>query len=529
MFKYTDERSETWQDTENARVWSHFNVTYGGHDAAVSGMDTENKTITLSGNMYSSSVSSPIEYYYFNIPQELDIPGEYYIDVKEKLLYYYPETDIVSAVLTDGTDALIRFENCCNITADGVVFVGGRENTVEISECNNVTLKNCNIFGSGMNGAVITGGTNCGIENCEIAYIGGDAVKLSGGDIYTLTHANHYVKNSRIHDFSLRKKSYTSAVTTSGCGHVIKNNKIYNAPHTGLFVRSSDTEIAGNSFNNLTYDAKDMGCIYSVDTYTRRGISIHGNYFENIRNKYSDKYGLVKCVYMDNFTSGWEIYNNIFKNCDQGIHANSGRENVVRDNIFISVDLPLGMYNLAKSAFITSPLYQTNFAPVSSGLWRAKYKGIDEITTINPGYPNNTAVYGNVIADAKTNSLAFDAYMSLSDSATVSSDKVRDGKICDYAFCAKHIKIGADDINADMTVIDGLIPFCGEMHMAEKESKEVSVKINGTYSEPESIMSSNETVVRVNGKTITAVNCGIADITVNCGGFTDTVRVNVLK
>lgn len=527
VFEYADERAETWQSFENARIWSHFDVTYGGYDTEISDVDTENKTVTLSGNMYSSNVSKPIEYYYFNIPEELDMPGEYYIDEERKLLYYYPETDISRAVLTDGTNALLRFENCNNITINGITFEGGRGNGIEISECNNVTVKNCKISGSGMNGITVTGGIGCGIENSEIAYTDGDAVKISGGDIYTLTRANHYVKNCRIHDFSLRKKSYTSAVTTAGCGHKIIGNNIYNAPHTGLFIRSCNTEIAENSFKNLTYDAQDMGCIYSVDTYTRRGISIHDNYFENIRNKYSDKTGLVKCIYMDNFTSGWEIYNNVFRNCDQGIHANGGRENTVRDNLFISVDLPLGMYNLSNATFISPLLYQANFAPVSSVLWKTNYRGIDEITEIYPGYPNNTSAYGNVIADAKTNSLAYDAYMSLSDSATVSADKVQDGKIYDYDFCVKYVKNIADKVNTERMEIDGLVPFCGELHMTTGETKDVYVK-NGTEKfEPQVISSSNETVIRTDGKAITAVNCGVADITVKYGDFTDVIRIAV--
>lgn len=528
-FEYTDEKPSTWKNAENARIWSHFNITYGGHDAPAASIDTTEKTVTLAGTMYSANVSKPIDYYWYNVLDELDAPGEYYIDTANNKLYYYPDGDISRAVLTDTTDALLRLENCGNIIIDGIMFDGGRGNALEITECDNITVKNCKIFGNGMNGVTVTGGAYCTVENSEIAYIDGDAVKLGGGDIYTLTGANHSVKNCDIHDFSLRKKSYTSAVTTSGCGHVIKNNKIYNAPHTGLFIRSCNTEIAENSFKNLTFDAQDMGCIYSVDTYARRGISIHDNYFENIRNKYSDKSGLVKCVYMDNFTSGWEVYGNVFKNCDQGIHANGGRENTVHDNLFISVDYPLGMYNLKNSTHISPLLYQTKFVPVSSNLWKSNYKGIDEITEINPGYPNNTSVYGNVIADAKTNSLAYDAYMTLSDSATLSADKVRDGKIYDYDFCDKYVKINADKINTDMIVVEGLAPFCGEMHMTSGENKEVSVKTDGAYAEPESVVSSNETVVRTNGKTITAVNAGIADITVNCGGFTDSFRVKVMK
>lgn len=528
IFQYADERSETWRNYKNARIWSHFDVTYGGHDAEISNINMADKTVALSGNMYSTNISSPIEYYYYNIPEELDAPGEYYIDKENKLLYYYPNSDISRAILTDGTDALLRFENCRNIIINGITFDGGLGNGIEINGCDNVTVKNCEVSGSGMNGIVISGGMNCGVKNSAVHHTDGDAVKLSGGDIYTLTRANHYVDGCDIHDFSLRKKSYTSAVTTAGCGHAIKNNRIYNAPHTGLFIRSSETEIASNSFKNLTYDAMDMGCIYSVDTYTRRGISIHDNYFEGIRNRYGDKSGLVKCIYMDNYTSGWEIYNNVFRDCDQGIHANGGRENTVRDNLFVSVDYPLGMYNLLNS-FLKPPMYQTNLSPVSSGLWTARYKGINEITETYPGYPYGTSVYGNVIAGGKVNSVSLDAYMFIEDSEIISAEKIKNGKIQDYDFCNRYVRNIADNINEDSVVIDGLIPFCGELRMTKGENKAVAVRIDGKYAEPALITSSNEIVVRASNGNISAVNPGIADITVKYGDYTETIRVTVKK
>ena len=525
-FKYTDNRADGWKNLENARIWSHFGVTYGGHDVPVSGINVTDKTVSASGAMYSTGIKNPIEYYIYNLPEELDSPGEYYIDEAGGHLYYYPESEEdFRAVLTDGSSALLRFENCSDIIIDGLSLEGGRGNGIEISDCENVTVRRCEVSGQGMNGVVITDGSDCGIENSEIHHTDGDAVKLYGGDMYTLSESGHYVTECDIHDFSLRKKSYTSAVTTSGCGMEISGNRIYNAPHTGLFLRSCETDISKNRFEKLTYDAEDMGAIYSVDTYIRRGVRVHDNYFEGIRNRYKSGIGLVKCIYMDNFTSGWEIKNNVFYDCDQGIHANGGRENTVEDNLFISADLPLGMYNLSQSAYITAPLYQSMLGPLGSRVWKNHYKGIDEFAVLYPKQPYGTSVGGNVIAGAKKNNLQFDGFMNISDSATLSADSISDGLICDYGFCEKNVKHIADNVAADRITADGLIPFCGEMHIKKGETKEIAVMLGGKIYPVDSIEASNETRLRIEASKITAVNCGTVKLTVKCGDFSKTITV----
>lgn len=48
-FKYTDNHADEWKNLENARIWSHFGVTYGGHDVPVSGINITDKTVSASG------------------------------------------------------------------------------------------------------------------------------------------------------------------------------------------------------------------------------------------------------------------------------------------------------------------------------------------------------------------------------------------------------------------------------------------------------------------------------------------------
>lgn len=45
------------------------------------------------------------------------------------------------------------------------------------------------------------------------------------------------------------------------------------------------------------------------------------------------------------------------------------------------------------------PYYQSNLAPIHSDLWKNTFEDIDEFVTVNKGYPNNSKVIDNVIAN----------------------------------------------------------------------------------------------------------------------------------
>ena len=526
-FKYNDNRIESWRNIDNVRIWGFFGVDYGGHDVEIKSLNTADKIIETNGTIYNVPQKA-FDYYYSNVLEELDCPGEYYIDTQNEKLYYYPDSDFETSrfVLSSMTEPLIRLEKCKDINIDGISLEGGRGNGIEVSGSINVCLKNMKINGFGMNGAEISGGASCGMDNCEISYTGGDAVKLYGGDIYTLSPAGHYVRNCDIHDFSKRKTSYTSAVTTAGDGFEISGNKIHSAPHTGLFLRSSDTEIHDNKFSDLTYNAKDMGAVYSVDTYTRRGVNIYNNTFDNIKNKYNAGTGLVKCIYLDNFTSGWNIHNNIFRNSDEGIHMNGGRENNIENNIFINTKFPLGIYNLVSATFTSAPYYQSILSPVNSKLWTEKFVGINEFTAVNKGYPNNSFIGINTIAGAERLQIDDKAYMTVSENNIIGSDYVtNNGRISSLVKYEKYIKPFENGILSDGVIIGNVSPLLAEVYIPKGESREVLVRTDGEMKIPDKITSSNEIRVSVKNNTVYAVNGGAADINVYYGDEVYTVNV----
>ena len=177
----------------------------------VSSFDNENRRLYLREGAVMKYYTSP--YFRFEyIPEELDAPGEYYIDREDGILYFYPpENTDKNAVLTltmpthstlnTSVNSLIRLDGCRNIIFENLTFKGSR-------------------------GSAVTGNDNHGISfiNCDINSFGAHGIRLDASDKITL-------RNNRIHDVGQNGIEFTR------CGNYDKiipnynlvcNNDIYN-------------------------------------------------------------------------------------------------------------------------------------------------------------------------------------------------------------------------------------------------------------------------------------------------------------
>ena len=389
---------KTWQEPEKAWIFGYFMFNWADMTTPVLSMDFDNATVTP--KYYSSyGYKNDGEYYFFNVLEELDAEGEYYIDRDNMLLYVYPpeESKDADALMSVSTDVLITGENVSNVTFEGIQFKGVRNNVINLTGDNN-TFKDCKVMNS-YGWAIGITGTNNLVYGCEIAYMGKGGVMLTGGDRATLTPGNNVIENCYIHHFEEIYRTYQQGAFVVGCGNKIIHNEIAYAPHCVLSYSGNDHLIAYNYIHDVVYESSDAGALYVGGDLTSFGTEIRYNLFENIGGT-EGKY--PKAIYFDDGMSGGTIYGNIVVNCSgNAINLGGGRSIMVKNNLVISDNSPLfyddRFYYEGWAAHNAPALIGTlDRVPYTSDLWKERFPALASVSRdfddyLSPDFAANPA------------------------------------------------------------------------------------------------------------------------------------------
>ena len=341
-FTYDGSRPDRWTDLD--AVWVHGYWTWDWSDQylKVAKLDRKKREITPEEPHHGYGYTKNQRYYFLNILEELDSPGEWYLDITDGIVYFWPpsalsEGDISLSILED---AMISLEETSNITFQGIVFECSRGTAVRIKGGSNNTIAGCTFRNIGQTVVNITGGSENGVISCDIYDVAGGGIDLHGGDRKTLTAAGHYAVNNHIHDFGIRLKTYQPAVQTTGVGNRIAHNLIHDAPHCGIFLMTSrmgnEHIIEYNELHSLAKETGDVGAIYLCGRdFTMRGNIVRYNYLHHLKGP-----GLhgVMAIYLDDFTSGTYVYGNICYKASRAILLGGGRDNIFENNVFVECD-----------------------------------------------------------------------------------------------------------------------------------------------------------------------------------------------
>ena len=92
IIEYEANRIERWKNAEEPWIFGYFHYGFADDAVPVIKVDAEKKLITTGLPSYYgfSAGESFNEFYGFNLLEEIDLPGEYFVDKKHKLIYFYP-------------------------------------------------------------------------------------------------------------------------------------------------------------------------------------------------------------------------------------------------------------------------------------------------------------------------------------------------------------------------------------------------------------------------------------------------------
>jgi len=382
-FEYNDPRVEKWLGAKDIWLDGIFARDWAWSLNKLNKIDTVNKTISL---LYKEKYDLKADGAFFfacNLLEEIDVPGEYYIDRTTGKLYFYPPLDFNPKKsilqLTDLPDDMIQFKGVSHITFKHIAFKLGRGRAVNIEECNDIAFLSCEFSNQGM-GALAVKGNNVVIDHCQIYGIGSTAISLDGGDTETLTKSNNVVQYCQIHDWAYYNRVYTPAIALAGVGNSVIKNKLFDAPHGAITISGNDHLIEGNEIHDILYEFKDFGAIYGFlgANQLMRGQVIRGNYFHDIG--LLDKH--VHGVYADEGTAGWLVDHNLFYKIGNpgnqviAVFTNTGSQIVVQNNIFLDCSETFEM------SFHFTTWGKKRYADYFAKQWKEKYSKEGSIPSV---------------------------------------------------------------------------------------------------------------------------------------------------
>ena len=425
-FTYSGDRPKRW--TAATDIWVHGYWTYDWADTweKVRAIDTEKREILTEPPHGTYGYTPGKRFFALNLLEELDEPGEWYLDRPSGRIYFWPPAPLAGGhpVVSLLETPLAKLNEVCFVTLCGLVFECGRASGVELTGGVSNLVAGCTFrnlgthavsIGEGRRGGRTPGSarlatTHNGVVSCNIYAVGEGGIRLTGGDRQTLAPAGNFAVNNHIHDYSRCSFTYHPAISLEGVGNRVAHNRIHDAPHNAILFSGNDHLIEYNDVYRVCRETGDAGAFYTGRNLTTRGTVIRYNYFHDISRTVDAKSGFVDVmsVYLDDCACGTTIYGNVFYRGGRAAMIGGGRDNTVENNVFVDCNPAIHVDGRGegwmKAAFhATNDTIQTTLraVPYRQPPYSSRYPHLANILEDEPGLPKYNRILRNICVGSK--------------------------------------------------------------------------------------------------------------------------------
>lgn len=397
-FTYEGDRPKRWSKENDAWVHGYWFWDWSDQRQKVASIDTEKHMISVEPPYHGYGYRKGQWFYAFNLLSEIDRPGEWYVDRKSGVLYFWPPAAMDKGHPTVSVARhLVTMTGTSHITVGGFVFEAVREVAVRMSGGTQNRIAGCRMRNLGTSAASISGGTHNGVFGCDIYQAGGGGISLGGGNRASLAPCGHYADNNHIHDYGLWTRMYESAIAINGVGIRAAHNLIHDAPHMGIVFGGNDHTIELNEIHHVCTESNDAGAIYAGRDWTMRGTVIRNNFMHHVRGFRNQ--GCVG-VYLDDMFCGTTISGNVFYDVTMPAFIGGGRDNVVENNVFVdcrpALHIDARALGWAADTVPTTMTERLKAMPYQNPLWSGRYPRLVNILQEEPAAPKGNLVARNV-------------------------------------------------------------------------------------------------------------------------------------
>ncbi|WP_306589631.1 right-handed parallel beta-helix repeat-containing protein [Geothrix sp. 21YS21S-4] len=323
------------------------------------GYDAAGRRLLLGGPEARAALNPGDRYYVENVREELDAPGEWFLDAGAGTVAYLPRAGFSarSEVIAPRTSRLIQVQGSRLAPARYLRFTGltfrdtdwtrtgasagygmGDEGAVQLTDAEACVVEDCRFVNIGTYAVCVTRGGGNAVQGCDVAHAGGGGVlvresgrnTISGNHLHHLGEAYHHV----------------GGVVLAGAGaskNLVSGNAIHDASRYGISLKNPGREnvIEFNRIRNTNLETADTGGIEVTqhDRAFRSGSAIRYNVVADTVG-YGTTFGrpdfLAWGIYLDSFASGYEVRGNlVYRAWNGGVMLQGGRDNRVVNNVFV--------------------------------------------------------------------------------------------------------------------------------------------------------------------------------------------------
>ncbi len=336
-FTYSGTEPGKWSTATEPWAAGYWNYGWHYEYEPIVGIDTNAKRISLA-SVPGYGIITGGQWCALNLLEELDEPGEWYLERSTGVLYLWPPSslelgEIIISMLGDVNTPLIEGQSVNYVTFRDITLEMCRFRAVKLNSCRDVCFDNCLIRNTGEDGVVVSSGHHNVVKNCTFYGIGGRGIYLDGGNRYSLQAGQHCAVNNVLHQFSRWYRANWPGIQLVGVGNRVEHNQLSDAPHSAIFYHGNDHLIQFNEIYNVCYETDDAGAIMSDRDWGHRGNSIRHNFIHHVDSNSSYTLG-VHGIYYDGCTCGHDVYGNVFYEITGNIFfVNGGRDNSARNNV----------------------------------------------------------------------------------------------------------------------------------------------------------------------------------------------------